>query len=210
MAPFHTGTEDEEEPFEMIQKMAEQRVPEAPRKFADRRSRGNVLDKGESEAAKWYLLAAKQGDAMSQMIAGVMYRHGKGIRKDPQEAAKWLHLAANQSLLGAYDSLGAMYLAGEGVPQNKIVAYAIFNALALRAESTRGAIEMRQYYDALTSSLQVGERAQATRLSMELEKPGNFSNAIKMQLFNTDFCLKAGATCRAYARANGDAIAMLI
>jgi TPR repeat protein len=47
------------------------------------------------EAAKWYRLAAAQGDANSQTIIGLMCATGDGIQKDPVEALKWLKLSAD-------------------------------------------------------------------------------------------------------------------
>ena len=49
---------------------------------------GYMYDKGEGvpkdskEAAKWYKLAAQQGDAYAQAILGYMYDKGEGVPKN--------------------------------------------------------------------------------------------------------------------------------
>ena len=43
--------------------------------------------KDDKEAAKWFRLAAEQGDPEAQYNFGVMYHYGKGIVKDGKEAA---------------------------------------------------------------------------------------------------------------------------
>jgi uncharacterized protein len=66
---------------------------------------------------EWKPLAEK-GDGTAQIALGVMYRNGKGVKKDPHEAVKWVRLAANQGLDDAQYMLGEMYLLGEGVTRD--------------------------------------------------------------------------------------------
>jgi hypothetical protein len=51
-----------------------------------------------AEAAKWYGLAAAQGDADAQYSLGILYDNGTGVVQDDTEAAKWFRLAADQVL----------------------------------------------------------------------------------------------------------------
>ena len=46
-----------------------------------------------TEALKWYLHAARQGDADAQYNLGVMYRNGKGVPQDNAAALKWYRRA---------------------------------------------------------------------------------------------------------------------
>ena len=48
------------------------------------------------EAAKWYRLAAEQGDANAQYILGVLYEDGLGVEQSDTEAEKWYRKAAEQ------------------------------------------------------------------------------------------------------------------
>ena len=71
-----------------------------------------------AEAARWYRLAAEQGDAMAQYNLGTMYDNGRGLPQNYAEAARWYRLAADQSLAQAQYNLGNTYASGEGVPEN--------------------------------------------------------------------------------------------
>jgi hypothetical protein len=48
------------------------------------------------EAAKWYRLAAEQGDAFSQYNLGLLYLNGQGITQDYIRAYMWFDLVANK------------------------------------------------------------------------------------------------------------------
>jgi hypothetical protein len=45
-------------------------------------------------AAKWYRLAAEQGDVHAQHLLGLLYDRGQGVPLDYVEAHKWLNLSA--------------------------------------------------------------------------------------------------------------------
>jgi TPR repeat protein len=64
------------------------------------------------EAAKWYGLAAAQGDADAQYSLGILYDNGTGVAQDDTEAAKWFRLAADQGYAKAQNNLGALYARG--------------------------------------------------------------------------------------------------
>ena len=54
---------------------------------------GVPQDRGE--AAKWYGLAARQGNGNAQFNLGVMYQRGEGVAHNPDEAMHWFRLAAD-------------------------------------------------------------------------------------------------------------------
>jgi len=85
-----------------------------------------------SEAARWYLKLAKQGDARSQTSIGLMYARGYGVRKDPEEARKWWILAAVQNEPGAQFNLGLLYARGDGVAQDYAQAFRWYREAAMR------------------------------------------------------------------------------
>lgn len=71
-----------------------------------------------SEAARWYLTLARQGDARAQTTVGLMYARGYGVKRDSTAAHYWWNFAAAQNDPGAQYNLGVIYSRGEGVPQD--------------------------------------------------------------------------------------------
>lgn len=57
-------------------------------------SRG--FDADQREAVKWFLKAARQGDAHAQYLVGRCYARGEGVGQNGEEAFRWLRLAARQ------------------------------------------------------------------------------------------------------------------
>ncbi len=90
--------------------------------------------KDYKEAVRWYRLSAEQGYALAQLVLGLMYVEGKGVRQDYKEAAKWYRLAAEQGDTSAQFSLGLMYVEGKGVPQDYVLAHMWFNLSAYNGE----------------------------------------------------------------------------
>lgn len=92
-------------------------TPVHPHKIVIYRSKWN------KEEAKWFKIAAEQGDANAQLIMGVMYDQGEGVPQDDKEAVKWYKLAAEQGGAEAQYNLGMMYDQGEGAPQDDNEAF---------------------------------------------------------------------------------------
>ena len=88
---------------------------------------GNGVPKDDTEALKWYRLAADQGFASAQFNLGVTYDNGEGVPEDDVEAVKWYRLAADQGYATAQFNLGLMYANGEGVLEDYVESYARFN-----------------------------------------------------------------------------------
>ena len=84
---------------------------------------GRGVPQNDSEAVRWYRLAAERGLAEAQNNLGTMYRNGDGVPENDVEAVKWFRLAAEQGLAEAQSNLGVMYDVGEGVPENDVRAY---------------------------------------------------------------------------------------
>jgi TPR repeat protein len=76
-----------------------------------------------TEAMKWYLLGAEEGQAGAQYNLGLIYASGKGIPQDYAEAIKWYRLAAEQGHTDAQYNLGLLYANGEGIGQDLVQAY---------------------------------------------------------------------------------------
>ena len=79
---------------------------------------GEGIPQDYKTAAKWYRLAAEQGDVTAQFNLGVMSVKGVGVPQDHKAAVKWYRLAAEQGDARAQVELGAMYDRGDGVPQD--------------------------------------------------------------------------------------------
>lgn len=79
---------------------------------------GIRVNQNDSEAAKWFQLAANRGHAKAQTALGAMYAQGAAVHRNYREAVKWYRKAADQGLAAAQNQLGMMYAQGKGVPQD--------------------------------------------------------------------------------------------
>ena len=71
---------------------------------------GQGVQKDYGEAARWYRLAADQGNASGQHSLGRMYAAGLGVSQDPVTAYKWFNLAVGNgdtTATKSRDDLGA-------------------------------------------------------------------------------------------------------
>ena len=130
---------------------------------------GHGVPPDDAEAAKWYRLAAEQGDAYAQFFLGRMYRGGKGVPQDDAKAAKWYRLSADQGNAYAQFSLGAMYYKGWGVPQDYVQGHFWLNLAASRfpasdAKYRNNAVKIR---DNVASSMTPEQIAEAQKLARE-------------------------------------------
>lgn len=75
-----------------------------------------------AKSAKYYVLAAQQGDPESQYIIALMYKAGEGLTKDEKSAAEWMLKAALQKHPEAQSALGNLYAKGVGLKMDKIEA----------------------------------------------------------------------------------------
>ena len=95
---------------------------------------GVDVPEDDTEAVRWYRLAAEQGLAEAQNNLGLMYANGVGVTQDDAEAVRWYRLAAEQGLARAQFLLGTMYDTGEGVPEDIVEAYAWLNIAAAQRD----------------------------------------------------------------------------
>lgn len=77
-----------------------------------------------AEAARWFRMAAEQGDARAQYWLGLMLAAGVGIPAEPEAARDWLGKASDQGHPGAADALPLVGLArvGPATPERAAVA----------------------------------------------------------------------------------------
>jgi TPR repeat protein len=71
-----------------------------------------------SEAAKWYLKAAMQGNTDAQLSLGTFYFRGVGVTQSYPESKKWINLSALHGNIDAQRFLGVMYAGGIGFEQS--------------------------------------------------------------------------------------------
>ena len=55
---------------------------------------GDADPEDYAEAAKWYRLAAEQGEPGAQRALGSLYLRGNGVAQNACESARWYHRAA--------------------------------------------------------------------------------------------------------------------
>tara|TARA_A100001011_G_scaffold221401_1_gene229341 strand:- start:167 stop:583 length:417 start_codon:yes stop_codon:yes gene_type:complete len=91
---------------------------------------GQGVPQDYKEAAKWYVLAAEQGDADPQINLGVMYCYGDGVPQDYKDAARLYTLAAEQGVARAQHNLGLIYHINQGVLADFVLAHMWFNIAA--------------------------------------------------------------------------------
>jgi hypothetical protein len=124
---------------------------------------GEGVPENNTEAMKWYRLAADQGLAAAQRNIGALYENGVEVPQDYAEAVKWFRLAADQGDANAQYNLGVMYALGRGVPENYVTAYAWFNISAASGDEL--AISNRSAAEARMTPAQIAE---AQQLSTEI------------------------------------------
>ena len=95
-----------------LRALAEQGEATAQNNLGIKYAYGQVVQRDDAEAVRWWRLAADQGYARAQFNLGVAYTwHPRnGIPPDDAEAVRWYRLAADQGFVHAQDHLGFIYL----------------------------------------------------------------------------------------------------
>ena len=85
---------------------------------------GIDVPENNTEAIRWYTMAAQSGHAKAQFNLAVMYDQGEdGVPENNREAAKWYEAAADQGHEGAQFNVALMYDQGEpGVAEDNVKA----------------------------------------------------------------------------------------
>ena len=92
---------------------------------------GDGVRQDMTEAARFFQLAAGQGDAPAQCDLGRMKKIGEGgLKKDDEAAAQLYRRAADQGFAMAQSRLGSSYFKGEGVLQDHVMAARLFRKAA--------------------------------------------------------------------------------
>lgn len=81
-----------------------------------------VAAQDQAAAASWYRKAAEQHHPLGQLLLGVLYCSGQGVKRDFAEGARWLRAAAGGGNGEAQFQLGSMYARGDGVTRDSTEA----------------------------------------------------------------------------------------
>jgi len=84
------------------------------------------LEKNIAESNRWFLEAAKQGNAIAQFQIGLKYEIGRGVKKSAKEAARWYMKSASKNNVDALYKLGCCYYYGDGVRIDNHAAWRCF------------------------------------------------------------------------------------
>jgi TPR repeat protein len=126
-----------------------------------------------SEAALHYQLAADQGSALAQVLLGILYETGRGVRRSNSEAARLYSLAADQGSAAAQNNLGRLRETGSDLPQSFAEAARLYQLAAAQghadAQSNLG-------YLYLTGRGVPQSDAEAARLYAEAARQGHTSS----------------------------------
>lgn len=118
---------------------------------------GQGVAKDETEAGKWYRLAADQGRSDAHYQLGHLFYQQDSYA----EALKWFLLAAEQGRPDAQSNLGVMYAEGQGVARNEIEALMWFILAA--EQNNKDAIENRDNAVSTMSAAQIAAAKQLAR-----------------------------------------------
>lgn len=76
------------------------------------------------------IIAAKQGDPLTQFMLGADYLEGKDVEKSGRKAFEWFQKAADQGFAAAQCFLGKMYIEGKTIEKNEKKAFEWFQKAA--------------------------------------------------------------------------------
>jgi len=120
------------------------------------------------QAIKYYLKAAKQGDAEAQLALGLVYFIGDGVPQDYKTAFYWFRKAAKQGDASAQSLLGVSYANGMGLPQHNQKAY-MWYLLAMANGDAEMKKTVREEIGILESRLSRAEIRAAKKEAAEMQ-----------------------------------------
>jgi len=116
--------------IELAEPLAEANNIQALSLMADLYVNGRGLKADTKKAANYYLNAAKQGDAKSQVNIALLYQKGKGVKKDLAKSDYWYRKAARLNHPVALNKVGMDYKTGRRVKKNYKQAVEYFSHAA--------------------------------------------------------------------------------
>jgi TPR repeat protein len=110
-------------------------LAEAQFEIGQRFARGKGVPRSDTEAAKWFYMAANKGLSEAQITLGLAFGKGLGVPADPTEAARWFRKAAEQGDQHGQYQIGVVLRDGRGVPRDQVEAHMWFNLAAAQGHS---------------------------------------------------------------------------
>ena len=98
-------------------------------------SSGRSGTRDDSQAVRWYSMAAERDLAEAQFNLAVMYAKGRGVQRDVLKAVRWFGLSAKQGYSPAQHALGTLYARGIGVERDEATAAAWLRKAAEQGEA---------------------------------------------------------------------------
>jgi len=89
-----------------------------------------LMPRDNTEAKKWFQMAADKNDAGGQFFMGVLYSKGHGVEKNLKAAKTWFQKSSDQGLAIAQYRLGLSYYNGLGVTRDQDLAIQYFKKSA--------------------------------------------------------------------------------
>jgi TPR repeat protein len=90
--------------------------------------------KNYTDAMKYYLMAANQGDASAEYNVAWLYDNGDGVTQDYGQALQWYLKSANQGDRDAQNNLGELYYYGHGTAVDYAAAFHWYQLAANQGE----------------------------------------------------------------------------
>ena len=148
---------------------------------------GSVLPQDHAEAARWYEMAAKQGNVEAMLALARMLSEGDGIHKNARKSCEWYVAAAREGNAEAYMELGRIFEDGDGVSANKGKAVKLYEEGAKRG-SAEAAMRLARIYES-DSELGDAEKRDhyleiASDLGGDADKESNFLWGLYNQMQN--------------------------
>ena len=100
---------EDEVPFEILLKLAEEGDAEAQNELGDCYYFGEKIEEDIDQAVIWYMKAASQGNDDAQYSLGWCYENGEGVAKNDQQALMWYKKSAENGNREAQDILISHY-----------------------------------------------------------------------------------------------------
>lgn len=95
---------------------------------------GDGVDASPTEAAQWFLRAARKGNLEAQFLYGLALLEGRGVVQDYNAAFRWIDEAARRGHARAQVALADMYRFGSGVKADNARAYLWYNLAAAQGD----------------------------------------------------------------------------
>jgi TPR repeat protein len=111
------------------------------------------------------LPAASNGDALSQLLVGLMYKSGLGTKQNASESAKWIAKSAEWGLVPAQLEYGAILRDGTGLPKDEVQAYKWFFIAAARGDAehkSKANVALKGMQNRLTTEQTAAAKKEAT------------------------------------------------